>query len=82
MLKQKPSSLFIVLGWSSISIASLMMQSMYLSLVERIVMWRSWMQCPKLILCSTMVDLSKCFRRICHWCSFNLVSIERPVCPI
>jgi hypothetical protein len=37
LLRQKPSSLFILLGWSSISIASLMMPSMYLGLVERMV---------------------------------------------
>jgi hypothetical protein len=28
-LRQKPTSLFILLGWSSISVASLTMQSMY-----------------------------------------------------
>jgi hypothetical protein len=36
LLKQKPSSLFILLGWSSISVTSLMMRSMCLSLVKAI----------------------------------------------
>jgi hypothetical protein len=52
LLRQKPFSLFILLGWSSILIASLMMRSMYLGLVERMVVLCSWMRCPKLILCS------------------------------
>jgi pimeloyl-ACP methyl ester carboxylesterase len=60
LLRQKTSSLFIVLGWSSISIASLMMQSMYLDLVERMVVLCSRMRCPKLILCSATADLSGC----------------------
>jgi hypothetical protein len=51
LLKQKPSSLFILLGWSSISIVSLIMRSMYLGLVERMVVFCSWMRCPKLMLC-------------------------------
>jgi hypothetical protein len=35
LLRQKPSSLFMLMGWSSISTASLMMRSMYLELVVR-----------------------------------------------
>jgi hypothetical protein len=57
-------------------------RSMYLGLVERMVVFCSWMWCPKLILCSAMADLSGYSRRMCHWCSFNLVSTEQPVCPI
>jgi hypothetical protein len=34
LLRQKPSSLFILYGLSSISMASLMMRSMYLVFVE------------------------------------------------
>jgi hypothetical protein len=34
LLRQKPSSLFILYEWSSISMASLMMRSMYLVFVE------------------------------------------------
>jgi hypothetical protein len=63
-LRQKSSSLFILLGCSSIKIVSLMMQSMYLGLVERMAVWCSWMLCPKLILCSAMADLSGCSRPV------------------
>jgi hypothetical protein len=35
LLRQKPSSLFIVLGWSSVSTTSSMMKSMYMDLVDR-----------------------------------------------
>jgi hypothetical protein len=35
LLRQKPFSLFILLGWNSISIAPLMMRSTCLGLVER-----------------------------------------------
>jgi hypothetical protein len=35
LLGQKPSPLFTFLGWSSISVTSLMMRSMYQRLVER-----------------------------------------------
>jgi hypothetical protein len=42
----------------------MMMWSMYLGLVERMVVWYSWMQFPKLILCSAMVELSRCSRWI------------------
>jgi hypothetical protein len=36
LLRQKPTSLYLLLGWSSISIASLTMQSMYRVLLARI----------------------------------------------
>jgi hypothetical protein len=62
LLRQKPYSLFILLGWSSISVTSPMMQSMYLGLVERMVVFCSWIWCPKLLLCSAMADLSGCSR--------------------
>jgi hypothetical protein len=39
LVRQKASSLFILLGRSSISIASLMMLSMYLGLMERMVVF-------------------------------------------
>jgi hypothetical protein len=54
----------------------------YLGLVEKTMVFCSWMRCPKLMLCSTTADLSGCSRQICYWCSFNLVSTERPVCPM
>jgi hypothetical protein len=70
------------LGWSSISVASLTMQSMYQVLGARMeVLWnRMW--CPKLTSCSATADLSGCCSGMCHWCTFNLVSTEQPVCPM
>jgi hypothetical protein len=46
LLRQKPSSLFMLMGWSSVSVAGLMMQSMDLDLVERILVFWSWIQYP------------------------------------
>jgi hypothetical protein len=34
MCEQKPSPLFVLFGWNSISVSSLVMQSVYLDLVE------------------------------------------------
>jgi hypothetical protein len=42
----------------SSAVASLMMRSLYLGLVERTVVLCSWMWCPKLMLCSDMAYLS------------------------
>jgi hypothetical protein len=39
LLRQKPSSLFILLGWSSVSLVSLMIRPIYLGFVESMVMW-------------------------------------------
>jgi hypothetical protein len=55
---------------------------MYLDLAERMVVWCSWKQSPKLIFFSGTADLSGCSRRMCHWCSFNLVVIGPPSCPM
>jgi hypothetical protein len=71
-----------LLQQSSISVASLTMQSMYWILVARMEVLWNWMQCPKSTLCSAATDLSGCSRRMCHWCSFNLASTEWPVCPV
>jgi hypothetical protein len=51
LLRQKPSFLFTLLGWSSFRTASLKMWSVFLGLVERMAVWCGWMRCPKLILC-------------------------------
>jgi hypothetical protein len=50
-------------------------------LVDRILLYWSWMRWPRLMLCSATADLSGCSRRMCGWCSLTLVSMERPVCP-
>jgi hypothetical protein len=73
LLRQKPSSLF-MLGWSSTSVTSLMMQSLFGGQHGSDV--HSWMRCPKSILCSATADLLGCSRRICQRCSFSRVSVE------
>jgi hypothetical protein len=62
LLRQKPSSLFMLLGRGSI--ISLTMQSVYLDLAERILVSWSWMLSPKLMLCSAMADLSRSSRGV------------------
>jgi hypothetical protein len=57
-LRQRPSSLFMLFGCSSISVASLICRSMYLDLVDRILVFWSWIRCPRLMLCSATADLS------------------------
>lgn len=69
-----------LLGWTSISTASLI-QARYLDLIKRILMFQSWMQCPKSMLCPTKPNLSRWTRHTCWWCSFILVLIQQPVCP-
>ena len=32
--------------------------------------------------CSATADVSGCPDRMCRWCSFFLVSIDRPICPM
>jgi hypothetical protein len=40
------------------------------------------MRCPWLILCSALADLFRCPSQTCHWCSFDLMSMEWAVCPM
>jgi hypothetical protein len=57
-LRQRPSSLFMLFVFSSISMASLISRSMYLDLVDRILVSWSWIRCPRLMLYSVTADLS------------------------
>jgi hypothetical protein len=61
-LRQRPFSLFMLLGWFSISVASLIIRSTCLDLVDRILVVWSLMQEPMLMMCSAMADLSRCSR--------------------
>jgi hypothetical protein len=78
-LRLNPYTLYILLGWSSIRITSLMKRSMYLGFRERMLVVWSWMQCSKLMPCSAITDFSRCTSWIWWWCSLNLVPIKRPV---
>jgi hypothetical protein len=63
-----------LLGCSSMSTASLIIWSMYLVLVERMMMSWSWIRWPRLM-CLAMADLSGCFRCAAHaprpWSQWN-----------
>jgi hypothetical protein len=65
-----------------ISVAPLTTRSMYLDVMDRILVSWSWMQCPRLMLCSATTNLSGWAKRMCRWCSLILVSMERPDCPM
>jgi hypothetical protein len=58
------------------------LMSMYLDLVERILVSWSWILCPKLILHFAIADLSGFSRYICWWCFLTLISVKLPVCPM
>jgi hypothetical protein len=62
LLRHKPTSLWILLGWSSISMAFLTIRSMYRVLVARMEVSWNRMRCPESPLCSATADLSRCSR--------------------
>ena len=69
LLKVRPSSLLILCGCISSSIASLMSQSMYPVLAERSFVSCSLIMWPWLMLCSATADLLGCASLICLSCS-------------
>ena len=81
-LKARPSSVFILFGWISNSVASLFGLFMESDMVERIqVSWKlmrwSWLK-----LCSATANLCGCPSRMFWLCSFILVSVDRPDSPM
>jgi hypothetical protein len=76
LLREKPTSLLMLLRWSLISIASMMILYIYLDLLDRILVLCSWIQWPRFMLCSAKDVHDRCV----GGCSLALVSIERPVC--
>jgi hypothetical protein len=66
LLREKSSSLLILLGWSLISVASLAIRSIYLDLLARMLVLCSWMRWPRFMVCSTTADFSGCWRRMCQ----------------
>jgi len=82
LLKVRPSSLFILCGCISSSIASLMSRSMYPVLAEKsfvscsLIVW-SW-----LMLHSATADLSGCASLICLLCTLIRSWTDRTLCPI
>ena len=76
LVKVRPSSLFILCGCISSSMASLISQSTYPVLAEKrfvscsLLIW-SW-----LMLCSTTADLSVCASRTCLLCSLRCLELN------
>jgi hypothetical protein len=60
------------------SVPYLMMCSMYLSLVEKMLVLCSWIWCLKLVICCSTSDLSRYSSWICQWYPLSLVLIEWP----
>jgi hypothetical protein len=82
LLKVRPSSLLMLCGCISSSIASLTSPSMYPVLAERSFVSCSLIKCSWLMLCSATADLSGCYSLICLLCSSIRSWMERPLCPI
>jgi hypothetical protein len=82
LLKVRPSSLLILCGCISSSVASLMSGSMYPILAERSFVSCSLMMWSWLILCSATADLSGCASLICLLCSLIQSWMDRPLCLI
>jgi hypothetical protein len=82
LLKVRPSSLFILCGCISSSIASLMSPSMYPVLAEKSFVSCSLMMWSCLMMCSATADLSGCASLICLLCSLIRRWTDRPVYPI
>lgn len=78
-LRQKSSSLFMLLGWSSVPVASIMILSIYLGLVKRILVFWSWVRYPKLMSSpATSASFEWSPIVILH----SSVSIEWPLCSV
>jgi hypothetical protein len=66
LLRDKPSSLLLLSGWSSMSIASLMIRSMHLDFLARILVLCRWIRWPRLMLCSATADFLGWYKRKCR----------------
>jgi hypothetical protein len=82
LLKVRPSSLLILCGCISSSVASLMSQSIYPVLSERSFISCSLIMWSQLMLCSATADLSGCASLICLLCSLIRSWTDRPLCLI
>jgi len=75
LLREKPSSLFMLSGWSSISVSSLMICSMYLAFMPRILVSWNWLWWPRSVLCSAMLisqnDTTWCAGGASSWSQWN-----------
>jgi hypothetical protein len=69
-IKKMPSSLFLFLGWSSLSSALLMIGAVHLDFFLSILVFCCWMRWTRFVLCSATADFS----------ADVPVSDEHPVC--
>jgi hypothetical protein len=69
-------SLFILSGWSSISIISLIRHSLPPDFLTRILVSWNGTQWQKFMLCLAMADFSGWWSQMCQWWSLVLVSME------
>jgi hypothetical protein len=59
LLWEKPSSLFMLSGWSSVSVASLITHSIHPEFLARLLLPSNWMWWFKFMLCSATADWSR-----------------------
>jgi hypothetical protein len=71
----EPSALFMLLGWSSISVTSLLVHSIHLDFLARILVSWNWMWWPRIMLYSDMADFTRYVYLI-------LITIKYPVWPM
>jgi hypothetical protein len=60
LLREKPTSLLMLLRWSLISIASMMILYIYLDLLDRILVLCSWIRWPRFMLSSAKDVHDRC----------------------
>jgi hypothetical protein len=82
MLKVRPSSLLMLCGCISSSVASMISRSMYPVLAERSFVSCSLIMWLWLMLRSATADLSGCASLICLLCSLIRSWMDRPLCLI
>jgi hypothetical protein len=82
VLRNRPSSLFILFGCISISMASLMSRSEYPVLVERSLVSCNLMMWSRLKLCAATADYSCWASLMCLSCSLMHRWMDRPLCPM
>ena len=82
LLKGMPSSLFMLCGYISSSMASLMSRSTYPVLAVRSFVSCSLIIWTWLMVCPATADLSVCASRICLLCSLTPIWINQPLCSI
>ena len=82
LLRVRPSSVLMLCGCISSSMASLNSRSMYPVFAARSFVSCSFISCSWLMLCSATADLSVCASLMCLLCSLILTWMDQPLCPM